>query len=98
VRVEIIPEIHHGSPRQQVVPGEGTFQLITARDREVFEDLRMELTLAPGQTLVLTCTSDQKGLGENFFVEPERGDGQKTLLRIRLLQTQRGDLFDPPPS
>jgi hypothetical protein len=95
VRVELIPEIHHGTPRRQWVAGEGTFHLVTAREREVYSDLRFEATLMPGQTLVLSCTPEF-GLGHNFFLDATRGDPQQKLLLIRLSQTQRDDLFETP--
>ncbi len=97
VRVELVPEIHHGTPRRQWVAGEGTFHLVTAREREVYSDLRFEATLMPGQTLVLSCTPEF-GLGHNFFLDATRGDAQQKLLLIRLSQTQRDDLFETPSS
>jgi hypothetical protein len=98
VRLELTPEVHHGAQQQQFIPGEGTFQVLWGREREVFRDLLIDVTLTPGQTLLLSCTPDQKGLGQNFFVESGRGDAQQKLLLIRLIQTQRDDLFDPPPT
>ena len=94
VRVELTPEIHHGTPRKQWVAGEGTFHLVTGRDRQVYDDLLMEITLTPGQTLVLSCTPEF-GLGHNFFLDTSHGDAQQKLLLIRLTQTQRDDLFEP---
>jgi hypothetical protein len=96
VRIELTPEIHHGTPRKQWVAGEGTFHLVTGRDREVFDDLLMEATLTPGQTLVLSCMPEF-GLGHNFFLDTSNGDAQQKLLLIRLAQTQRDDLFEPVP-
>jgi hypothetical protein len=94
VSLELTPEVHHGTPRQQWIAGEGTFQLLSGREREVFQDLVMGITLAAGQTALLSCTPDLKGLGQNFFVETGRGDPQQKLLLIRLAQTQRDDLFE----
>ena len=48
----------------------------------------------PGQTLILSCTPESKGLGQNFFVDTSHGDPQQKLLLIRLAQTQRDDLFE----
>ena len=93
VRIELTPEIHHGAPRKQWVAGEGTFHLVTARDREVYDDLLVETTLTAGQTLVLSCTPEF-GLGHNFFLDTSHGDAQQKLLLIRLAQTQRDDLFE----
>jgi hypothetical protein len=95
VKLELTPEVHHGAPRQQWVAGEGTFQLLSGREREVFQDLMMEVSLSAGQTVLLSCTPELKGLGQNFFVEAARGDPQQKLLLIRLAQTQRDELFEP---
>jgi hypothetical protein len=95
LRLELLPEVHHGAPRKQWVAGEGTFRLLSGREREVFQDLRIDVALDPGQALVLSCTPEPKGLGQNFFVEAGRGDAQQKLLLIRLSQTQRDELFEP---
>lgn len=96
VRLELVPEIHHGEPRKQWVAGQGTFQLLSGREREVYQDLVIDTQLNAGQTLVVSCTPDLKGLGNNFFVEDGRGDAQQKLLLIRLIQVQRDELFEVP--
>lgn len=96
IKLEITPEVHHGAPRKQWVAGEGTFQLLSGREREIFHDLTVQVGLHPGQTLVLSCTPDMKGLGHSFFVEQGRGDTQQKLLLIRLAQSQRDELFEDP--
>jgi len=96
VRLELIPEVHHGEPRKQWVAGEGTFHLLSGREREVFAELKMQLTLQRGQTLVISSTPETKGLGQNFFVEAGRGATQQKIFLVRLSQTQRDELFDPP--
>lgn len=96
VRLELIPEVHHGEPRKQWVAGEGTFHLLSGREREEFAELKMQLLLQRGQTLVLSSTPDTKGLGQNFFVESGRGAAQQKIFLVRLSQTQRDELFDPP--
>jgi hypothetical protein len=93
-RLELVPEVHHGEPRKQWVASEGTFHPLTGREREVFTDLMIDVQLAPGQTLILSCTDEIKGLGQNFFVEAGPGDAQRKMFLIRLAQTQRDDLFD----
>jgi hypothetical protein len=95
VRLELTPEIHHGEPRKQWVAGQGTFQLLSGREREVYHDLLIDLRLGPGQTLIVSCTPEMKGLGQNFFVEDGQGDAQQKLLLVRLAQVQRDELFEP---
>lgn len=101
-RLELSPELHHGEPRQQWVAGDewvagdAVWQLDTGRPREVLEALRLNVTLAPGQMLIVTSRPDRPGsLGHYFFTEPSGGTTQQKLLVVRLSQTQRDELFDP---
>ena len=95
VKLELTPELHYGQARTKYVPGqEGAFQLETSREQEVFERLRLEQTLAPGQTLVLASQGDI-GLGGQFFTEKVSGGVQRKLVLVRLSQTQLDDLFAP---
>jgi len=94
VRLVLTPEVHHGQPQQRWVGRDGAFLLEAGRAREVFEKLRIETVVAPGQTLVLSCTSPAKGLGKHFFLDPTQGRAHEKLLLIRLAQSQRDDLFD----
>lgn len=96
VRLELTPEIHYGPPRNQWVAGQGTFHFLPGRDRKVYQRMMIDLELSAGQTLVISCTPDMKGLGNNFFVEEGRGDPQQKLLLIRLAQVQRDELFEDP--
>lgn len=98
VRLEMTPEIHHGEPQSQWIAGEGTFHFLSGRKREVYADLKTQLTLSPGQSVVLSSTTEVKGLGENFFVESGRGASQQKYFLIRVNQTQRDELFDRPLS
>ena len=94
VRLQVIPEVHHGEPRKQWVSGRGTFQLLAGREREVYQELMAQVQLSPGQSLLMTCTPESTGVGNAFFVESGRGDAQQKLLLVRLVQTQRDILFD----
>lgn len=93
-RLEIVPEVQHGEPKQRFVGKDGVFQMENARDRRRFEDLRMEMVLAPGQTLAIGSSSESKGVGDALFREREQNPGRKVVL-IRLAQTQYDDLFAP---
>jgi len=65
------------------------------RDRLPLEQLRIEAVLSPGQWLLLSTTRAAKGLGENFFIQSPSGTLQRTLLLVRVAQTQLDDLFAP---
>lgn len=93
VRLDLVPEIEYGEARQRWVGQEGSFRVDSSRDQKVLDALRMDLKLAPGEVLVLTCTADQKGLGKHFFAASSSGE-QKVLM-IRIAQTQYDDIFAP---
>ncbi len=93
VQVELVPEIHHGQPKTEVVGRNGAWQLRSDRQKEVFEELKMVAMLAPGQSLLLSCSPDNKGLGHHFFGTDK--EGVHKLLLVRLAQVQFDDLFAP---
>jgi hypothetical protein len=93
VRMELIPEIEHGEARQRWVGQEGSFRVEAGKDHKVLDHLRTELTLSPGEVLILTCTPDQKGLGKQFFAAG--ATSEQKLLMIRIAQTQYDDVFAP---
>jgi hypothetical protein len=99
VRIELVPEVHHGQPQNEWIgQASGVFQQVTARPRHVFEDLRVETDLAAGQTLVLSSAPTGQGLGKHFFTFSTQADtpGRKLLL-IRLAGMQQNGLFSPDP-
>jgi hypothetical protein len=95
VQLELIPEVQHGPLRQKWVGQEGMWRLDADRERKVFSQLRTEAVLSPGQTFLLTCTADGKGLGGQFFTEDASSGPVRKILLIRLAQTQLDELFAP---
>lgn len=96
VRVELVPELHHGRPRQRWVGEQGMLRLEAGRPRRVFDEMAISATLAPGSMLLITSLPDRPGsLGHHFLTE---GDGhlQQKLLVVCLVQTQHDDLFGAP--
>jgi hypothetical protein len=94
VRIELVPEIHFGQPRNQFVAADGAIQLRTERNREAFPDLLVETRLSPGQTLLLGGTRELKGFGSVLFVDRDDGVPSRKLLLLRVTGTQRDELFD----
>ena len=90
----IEPVVSHGQPRQRFVPGDGaSFRTEISADKRHFPELRWEIRLSPGESLLMTCTEDTKGLGRAFFTDETTGQRRQRLVLIRLSQTQRDDLF-----
>ena len=99
VRVELVPELHHGDPRQRYVGDQamGMWRFDPGRPRRVFEKMAFDATLSPGSMLLVASLPHLPGsLGHHFFTTEENGELQQRLLVLRLSQTQHGGLFSPP--
>jgi hypothetical protein len=96
VRLELVPGLYHGQPRQRWITGQGMAHLETGRPKQPFDDLKFSADLAPGAMLVLGSLPNRQGsLGHYFFTEKEERLEQKLLI-VRLSQTQHDGLFNPP--
>lgn len=95
VRLELLPEIHHGEHKQRYVGGDGMFRLEVGQQAKVFRELLLSANLAPGQTLMLSGTAETMGLGRHFFTEGEGSQLQRKLLLVRLAESPANDLFAP---
>lgn len=95
VRLELTPEIHHGPLEQKWTGSDGAFQPVVSRQKEIFDQLRIDTVLSPGEILLLTSTSEPKGVGALFFSDLSRPSAPCVkMLLVRLAQTQLDDLFD----
>ncbi|MCA9179526.1 MAG: hypothetical protein KDB14_33955 [Planctomycetales bacterium] len=94
VRVQVMPEIEHGETKPRHFGDGGLWQVRVGQEREVFERLAAELEISPGETLIVSCTPERKGLGGRFFGVDEG----RSLLLLRLVQTQMDNLFAPEES
>ncbi|MBM4000749.1 MAG: hypothetical protein FJ297_14630 [Planctomycetes bacterium] len=90
-RIELVPEIEHGEPRNRRVGSEGVWRLEFGRDRKSYDALRIDATLAPGQTFLISGLPDPIGLGGAFFAKQNQ---ESSLLVIRVAQTQKDALFE----
>jgi hypothetical protein len=94
-RVELLPTVDFGTPRQRIIGGQNAFRLDVRRDRQVFESLAISPTLGPGKTLVLSGTPEKKGLGAYFFADRFESTEDRLLLLFRIVEAGRDDLFSP---
>ena len=90
-KLTLQPQIQHGEARNRWVGRDGMFLMETGKERKVFEDLTMEVTLSPGEYLLVSSTSENQGLGERLF-QIVTDDRKKKVLILRLAQTQLDDL------
>lgn len=95
VRVQLTPEIQHGHLRSQFVGHDGSWLINNDRETRSFDSLAMEVLMTPGESLVLSCTANVKGLGQHMFVDGKSDSDTQYLVLVRLVQTQFDDLFAP---
>ena len=95
VRIELIPQIHHGDPRAEFTGQEGAWLLKTQRAVKQYDAVPIEALISPGESLLLSADSHNKGLGRQFFVINDDDEKTNHLLLIRLVHTQYDDLFAP---
>lgn len=96
VSVRLTPELHHGDMKQRWngSPQQGIFMSIPSREREVFEELAMNATLAPGELLVLGCLPAAKtSLGGTFHTASVAGKDERKLILVRLLQVPPSEIL-----
>ncbi|HEY4234099.1 MAG TPA: hypothetical protein VGM76_11770 [Lacipirellulaceae bacterium] len=98
VGIELTPELHHGQSRVHWSGGEdGILRQAPSRDREVFEAMRINVRLSPGEMLVLMSLPDAGSRLGHVFHSVDTADGpQQKLVLIRLAQVPRSDTFDIP--
>ena len=92
VRISLVPEIQHGYPRSHFIGKSGAFQQQVRQDTWSVENLAVEATLAPGETLVLSHSKEPKGVGAVFFCDDSGSEQRQNLMFFRLVQTQQDTL------
>lgn len=90
VRLELTPTVFHGQPRQRVQGEGGILRVETQQEQVVFEELRTEVSLAEGETLLIGGCGSVCGLGGQFFSDSQ--ESPRRLLLVRLLPSGRDAL------
>ena len=98
VDLELTPELHHGQPRVRWTGGEdglGPLRMAPMRDREVFDAMRLNVRLAPGEMLLLMRLPVAGSRLGHYFHTADSADGpQQKLVLVRLAQVPASDTFD----
>ena len=95
VRLEIVPEVHHGQQRKRFVGSHGALRMDVGRARRVFDELTLSARLSVGQMIVLSSLESRPGsLGHHFFTR-DNGSRERQLIVVRLAQTQHQSMFSP---
>jgi len=93
--VELTPELHYGEARMRITGGdEGVWRQAMRRDREVFDRLRINVKLNPGDMLVAMSLPNAGSRLGHYFHTVESSDGpQQKLILIRLADVPQSDAF-----
>ena len=94
VDLVVVPQLHFGEVRPTIDVAEGSFFIKQQQSITAIEDLRLKVSVRPGETLVVGPTSQLVDLGELMFGNGERTDFWHRLLLLRVVQTQQDDLFE----
>jgi len=90
VRVEFIPEIHHGEMRLRHVATESGFANKASQDIEKCYAQRFGVNLNVGEMAVITADTDSDGtIGDRFFRRDQDGELLQRLLIVRLVDMGR---------
>lgn len=95
VKLRLTPELHHGDLKQRYAGStQGIFMSIPSREREVFDELAMDASLAPGELLVIGCLPAAKtSLGGVFHTATAAGKAERKLILVRLLQVPPSEIL-----
>jgi hypothetical protein len=89
VRLELTPELHHGEFKNRFASSEAMLIMKQERQKQVFEDLKLSATMAPGQMFVVTCLSDMpSSIGHYFFTQLDGDKAVQKLYVIRVAQAR----------
>ncbi len=93
-RVLLAPEFRHGATQARFGVSQGDFAYESSQAIWKLKELRLELDLRPGETVVVTAPPEAKGVGEVLFGPGGEGEFGRRMLLIRLAQSRSNDLFD----
>ena len=94
VQLHLEPEIRYGERRNRYRVQEDSFVIREESESARLKELMLSVTLRPGETLLVAPTDQAEGLGGDFFVVPAE-ISRRRFLMVRLLHTQKDDLFVP---
>ncbi len=98
VRLEATPELQYGDPRQHWSASDGVLRPEASRPQKTFDRLKLDVPLAPGQMLLITCLPERKGsVGYWFFMEAQDERYSQKLLVVRIAQATGDSSFTETP-
>jgi len=99
VRLEIVPEVHHGAFQSRMRGNDGMMMFTQERPKRVFDELQMTPQLGPGQMILLAARADRPASVGYHFFHDTRGDRPVTMLWvIRLARGTHDSAFFEKPA
>jgi hypothetical protein len=95
LRLELVPGVEHGDPKQRYMGHSGGMRLDVRRDQQLYHALTFAVPMTEDQTLIVTSSPDPRGIGATFFANRFESSTERLLLLIRMARAQRDDLFLP---
>lgn len=95
VEVQLTPELQHGELRNRYAGSDlGTLVVTPSRERKVFDQMKMSVSLAAGEMLVVTGVPETPGsLGSAFHAGRRGGVAEQKLILVRLLQVPDSEIL-----
>ncbi len=98
VKLQVTPEIHYGPSKLRWSGGEDGMEVVLRqlpmREREIFDSMRMEVRLSPGEMLILAGLPDSGCRpGYYFHTADSPGGREQKIVLIRLAQVPQSDTF-----
>jgi hypothetical protein len=95
VQVQLVPELQFGELRNRYAGSDqGIFVVTPSRERKVFDEMRISVSLAPGETLLVTGIADApSSLGSAFHSQRIGDVAEQKLVMVRLVQVPDSEIL-----
>jgi hypothetical protein len=98
VRLELTPELQYGEAQQHWSASDGVLRPESSRPKKTFDGLKLDVPLATGQMLLISCLPERRGsVGYWFFMEAIGERHSQKLLVVRLSQATPDSSFAETP-
>ena len=95
VSLRLIPELQHGELRTRYAGSDqGVLLMTPSRERELYDELELNVELTPGEWLVVSGLPDAAGsLGHALHADDQRGPAELKLVLIRPVEVPRSEIL-----
>jgi hypothetical protein len=97
IAVQLTPELQYGEVRNRYLGGDqGTFLVSPSQERQVFDEIKLEVQLTAGEILAVSGVSGAPAsLGSALHTIHQPGAEEQKLLLIRVLQVPQSEILAP---